>query len=294
MPLRTLSVATFLLLLSMPAAAGSAVAVPDIDCYSDEAEQVTRSALENAAYWGDAEVKTYNNKNYDQIRLKPTDDGWVPMISGEGQMDFRHEVVAETVFFHQNRLEQLMSGAKAVRYLDRGYDNTIGAEYADAYFMLDLTVFYATFTQRMYKKTEGETTVLWFEQLRPEMVTPAKWASYAEKQKQIEDSLSLRWAFGSVLRLSDVYGMFVVQPGDNRSTRITFVSKMEFGEDAGFIAQVGSQMRSVIRAGLKSGFDACVQVATNLQNNAPAPAPKPAPAPEQSESPSAETPTSEP
>lgn len=236
-----------------------------IECYSDEAEQVCEAALTQGAYWGDAEIKTYSEKEYDEIRLKPTDDGFVPMITGEGGMDFNHDVVADVVFRNQDKLPQKMSGAKAVEYLGSGFDSKIGAEYTDAYFMLDLTLFYATFKQRMYKRKDGDTTVLWFEQLRPEMTGSEKWAAYEKRQKEIEDNLSLRWAFGSVLRLADIYGMFVVSKGEGHTTRITFVSKMEFGEDAGFIAQVGSQMRSVLRSGLKSGFLASVEIAKENQ-----------------------------
>ena len=236
-----------------------------INSYSDEAEEVCQSALKADGWWGDAEVKTYSGKQFDQIRLKPTDDGWVPMITGEGGQDFDHEVVAEVVFRNQDDLPNRMSGAKAVEYLGAGFDDTIGAEYTDAYFMLDLTLFYATFKQRMYKRSDGETTVLWFEKLTPAMVDDATWAKYEARQSAIEEDLSLRWAFGSILRLADIYGMFVVSDGDKHTSRITFVSKMEFGDDAGFIAQAGSQMRGVLRSGLKSGFQASVEIAKDVQ-----------------------------
>ena len=269
--IRTLPILATLLFLPTAVASATPSALAEsaeIECYSEEAEKVCEAALTQGAYWGDAEVKTYSGKEFDEIRLKPTDDGFVPMITGEGAMDFQHDIVADVVFRNQNKLPAKMSGAKAVEYLGSGYDSKIGAEYSDAYFMLDLTLFYATFKQRMYKRKDGDTTVLWFEKLTPEMTGAEKWAAYEARQKEIEDNLSLRWAFGSVLRLADIYGMFVVSKGDAHATRITFVSKMEFGEDAGFIAQAGSQMRGVLRAGLKSGFLASVEIAKENQAKA--------------------------
>ncbi|TNE90460.1 MAG: hypothetical protein EP330_08165 [Deltaproteobacteria bacterium] len=265
------SLLTALLLAPALASDGAPTALAEsaeIDCYSDEAEEVCEAALTQASYWTDAELKTYSGKEYDEIRLKPTEDGFVPMIAGEGGMDFDHDIVAEVVFRNQDKLPSKMSGAKSVEYLGSGFDDKIGAEYTDAYFMLDLTLFYATFKQRMYKRKDGDTTVLWFEQLTPEMAGPDKWAAYEKRQQEIEEGLSLRWAFGSVLRLADIYGMFVVTKGSQQTTRITFVSKMEFGDDAGFIAQAGSQMRGVLRAGLKSGFVACVEIAKENQEKA--------------------------
>lgn len=237
----------------------------ELECYSAEAEQVCEAALTQPTYWNDAEIKTYSGKDYDEIRLKPTDDGFVPMITGEGGMDFDADVVADVVFRNQNRLPDKMSGAKVVEYFGSGYDKKIGAEYTDAYFMLDLTLFYATFVQRMYKKQDGEKTVLWFEKLTPEMVSSETWASYEKQQEHLESELSLRWAFGSVLRLDDIYGMFIITPGENHQSRITFVSKLKFGDDAGFIARAGSQMRGVLRSGLKSGFSASVEIAKENQ-----------------------------
>ncbi len=55
--------------------------------------------------------------------------------------------------------------------------------------------------------------------------------------------------------------MVVVTPGEELESRVTFVSKLTFGDGTGFIAKVGSQMPMVIKAGLKSGFDACVAIA---------------------------------
>lgn len=236
-----------------------------IDTHNSEAEKVLQAALTESSYWNDADARTYDNKQYDEIRLKPIATGYVPMITGQGGMDFDPEVVADIVFRRQNKLPEKMDGAKAVEYFGSGYDKTIGAEYTDAYFMLDLTLFYATFTQRMYRRSDGDKIVVWFEKLTPEMVGEAKWAEYEMKRVEIEEGLSLRWAFSSILQIENIYGMFIVGAGDDYRTRITFISKMEFGDDAGFIARMGSQMKSVLRSGLKSGFEASVSLAKEEQ-----------------------------
>lgn len=236
-----------------------------IDCHSSEAEGVCQAALTEPNYWNDANAREYSDRQYDEIRLKPVETGFVPMITGEGSMDFDADVVADVVFNNQDQLPARMDGAKAVEYLGRGYDETVGAEYTDAYFMLDLTLFYATFTQRMYKRSDGDKTVLWFEKLTPDMVGSTKWTAYQARQVEIEEALEFRWAFSSILRLEDIYGMFIISKGDTHTSRITFISKMEFGEDAGMMAKMGSQMKSVLRSGLKSGFIASVQIAESKQ-----------------------------
>ncbi|MCO4745377.1 MAG: hypothetical protein KC912_11360 [Proteobacteria bacterium] len=232
-----------------------------IQSYNKEAEKVLQAALTEATFWSDADAKSYSGHEYDEIRLKPTDTGYVPMITGQGGMDFDRDVVAEIVFNHQDKLPERTDGTKAAKYLGRGYDSTIGAEYTDCYLMLDLTLFYATFTQRMYRRTDENKTVMWFEKLTPDMVSAETWAEYEMKRVEIEEGLSLRWAFSSILRLENIYGMFIVNNGDTHKTRITFISKLEFGDDAGFIARMGSQMKGVLRSGLKSGFVASVDIA---------------------------------
>ena len=63
--------------------------------------------------------------------------------------------------------------------------------------------------------------------------------------------------------------MFVVEPGTTRKTRVRFISKLGFGDDAGWVAKMGSQMPSVLRSGLRSGFGACVAIAAQQQARLP-------------------------
>jgi len=262
-------------LMSIPAAVVLAVATASVahagslnlKLRNDEGEKVLNSILDDASYWSDAWTKTYSGKQYDEIRLKPISSGYVPMISGEGGEDFDHDVVADVVYMQNTRLPKYMDGAKIVVDLGRGFDSTVGAEYRDTFYVLDLTLFYATFPQRMYRRHDEDSnrTVLWFEKLTPEMLPAATWTSYqAEMTKQVE-GMDTRWIGGSVVEVGDIYGMFLVEPGKEHESRVSFVSKLAFGDDAGWIAKMGSQMPRVLKAGLRSGFGASVAIARHEQ-----------------------------
>jgi len=176
-------------------------------------------------------------------------------------------VVADVVYMQNTRLPKYMDGAKIVIDLGRGFDDTVGAEYRDTFYVLDLTLFYATFPQRMYRRHDADSnrTVLWFEKLTPEMVPAATWTTYqGEMTKQVEN-MDTRWIGGSVIEVGDIYGMFLVEPGDTQKTRVSFVSKLAFGDDAGWIAKMGSQMPGVLKSGLRSGFGASVAIADHEQ-----------------------------
>jgi hypothetical protein len=255
----------------------------DVKLRNAEGQRVLNSILTDAAYWAGADIKTAHGEAYDEIRLKSTETGYVPMITGEGGQDFPHDAVAHTVYARNTDLPKYMSGAKAVVLLGSGYDSVVGAEYRDCFYILDLTAFYAYFPQRMYRRHDDakNQTVLWFEKMDASFVDAATWASYDAKMKSTRDNLDRRWVLNSLVEVADVYGMFVVEPGQEHTSRVSFVSKLDFGDDAGFIAQVGSQMPMVLRAGLKSGFSASVAIATHekqkreIRQAPPAPAPAP-------------------
>ena len=84
--------------------------------------------------------------------------------------------------------------------------------------------------------------------------------------EQLVEETDRRWGpFGRVLEVDEIYGMFFLEPGTTHTSRITFVSKLSFGDDAGFIATLGSRMPGVIRSGLRSGFDASVRICEEEQ-----------------------------
>lgn len=254
-----------------------------------EGQQVLNGILSDAAYWAGADISTYQGENYDEIRLKSIESGYVPMITGEGDQDFSNDVVSHVVYSRNTDLPRYMDGAKSVLLLGRGYDSSVGAEYRDCFYILDLTLFYGYFHQRMYKKHDDatNTTVLWFEKLDESFVDAATWSTYQTKSQAAMDTLERRWPpFNSLIPVDEVYGMFLVEPGKTRESRVSFVSKIAFAKDAGFIANMGSKLPPVLRAGLKAGFNASVAIAghekqkravRDQQQAAPAPAPAPAP-----------------
>lgn len=236
----------------------------DLKARNAEAQQTLNDILTDEAYWAGATRQTYTDRPYDEIRLKSTDSGYVPMISGEGQQDFPHDVVADIVFLRNTDLPKHMSGCKVVLPLGSGYDPVAGAEYRDAFYILDLTVLYGYFPQRMYRKHYPDTneTVLWFEKLDSEFVDASTWAAYQQKMTASLDGLERRWApFNALVEVSDVYGMFVVEPGTVNQTRVSFVSKVTFDKHAGIIARFGSQLRPVVRTAIQAGFGASVAIA---------------------------------
>ncbi len=242
-----------------------ALGAVNIRLHNAEAQQVLNRALADDGYWADANQSTYSKQTYDEIRLKKNDNGYVPMITGEGDQDYDPEVVADIVFRRNVDLPRFMSGADAVVRLGSGYDAKVGAEYADSFYLLDFTLFYGHFTQRMYKKYDESTKqwIMWFEKLDESFVSGPKWMAYQAKVAKSLENHDRRWLFNGYQEVTDVYGMFVVHPGQERQTRVTFVSKLSFGEGSGFIAKAGSKMPSVIKAGLKAGFDGCVAIAND-------------------------------
>jgi hypothetical protein len=236
----------------------------DLKLRNSEGQDVLNKILSDEAFWSQAWKQAYTDKIYDEIRLKDTPSGYVPMITGEGDQDFAHEVVADIVYLRNTDLPKYMSGAKAVVLLGSGYDSTVGAEYRDCFYILDLTAFYAYFPQRMYRKHDEakNATVMWFEKMDASFVDAGTWTAYKAKMDTALTNLDRRWPpFNSVIEVGDVYGMFVVEPGKVRKSRVSFVSKLTFGEGSGWIAQWGSQMPGVLKAGLKSGFAASVALA---------------------------------
>jgi hypothetical protein len=264
----------------------ASVSTVRLTAHNPRANEILNKALGDA-FWTDAWSRSYEDRFYDILRLKSLPDGYVPMIAGESDEDIPHEVVADIVYEQNTRIPKYMSGAKAIIDLGSGYDEQVGAPYRDSYYVLDLTLFYGTYVQRMYRlhDEENNRTILWFEKLDPSFTDAATWGSYQTKMQKLDASIDTRWAFNSFVPFGEVFGMFVVAPGSERESRVTFISKLAFGEDAGWVAKWGSQLPGVIKSGLKAGYNACVTLAKDekqrrLRNPAPEPTPEPEPEPE--------------
>ena len=237
----------------------------DLKTHNPRANRVLNEALHQPGYWNDASKTDYANQLYDITQLKPYQGGYIPMIGGESDEDIPHDVVAHIIYVKQTHLPKYMEGARAVTTLGTGHDPTLGLDYRDTYYFLDFGIFYSTYATRMYQHHDPQLmrTVLWFESLTPEMTGEGVWNEYQKTIKKTDASVDKRWAFNSVIPFGEVFGMFIVTPGEVHTSRVTFISKLSFGEEAGWIAKWGSQLPGVIKAGLKSGYNACVQIAKN-------------------------------
>jgi hypothetical protein len=271
MPLRQLwSRLLLCLLLCLPglqaAAAPTLGGQTELRTRDQAANRVLNMALADS-FWQSATKNNYTGQLYDEIRLRSYGGGFVSLVTGEGEKDYRPEVVADIVFRQQNEIPRHIEGAKDVVLLGEGIDPVNGMPYTDTFFYLDMTLFYATYTQRMYRLEAGDgRTILYFEQLNESFVDAATWAKYQSRIEASSQAVEKRWVGNSVIPVTEIYGMFIVSPGESRQTRVTFINKLSFGEGTGMIAQMGSKMPPVIRAGLQSGFNACVAIARNEQS----------------------------
>jgi hypothetical protein len=232
-----------------------------------EATRLLNPALTQESYWSGASTSKFTDQLYDEIRLKEINSGYLALITGEGDQDFTIPDVARTVFDHQDKLSRHMDGAKAVPRLASGTDPTFGVPYCDRYMLADMTAFYAEYFQRMYRfdLSDGRA-VLAYEKIQTSWLDATTLARYQQVRSDTLARVSLRSVFGSVVEFTDSFGMFVVSKGSTRATRVTLVASLTFGEGTGMIAQMGSKMPMVLKAGLKSGFDASVAVARHVSS----------------------------
>lgn len=230
---------------------------------SAEGTRVIGQMVSDESFWAGAWRKTYTGQVYDELRLKELPSGYLPMITGEGQQDFEHDLVAHVIFNEMHRLPYHMSGVRAVASLGRGHDPRTGTEYRDTFWFLDLGVLYMVFPMRMYREHDpaSTTTWLWFEKLDESFVDGPTWAAYQAKIQKTMDSVERRWTFNSVNPVETLYGIFVVEPGRERESRVVFATSFTFGQDAGWMAKLGSQLPGVLKAGLRTAFNAAVAIA---------------------------------
>ncbi|MCK6502676.1 hypothetical protein L6R53_04650 [Myxococcota bacterium] len=231
--------------------------------HDPEAGSLLSQALDSPTFWQGASVKTFDDRLYDEVRLKSLDEGYLAMVTGEGGRDFDAATVVRTVNDNMQRLPEVEDGAKAVVRLGEGTDGTTGLPFVDSFYYLDFTFFYGVYSQRMYKLVDGSRTILFFEKLTTEMAGAA-WPIYDKRIVEVMSGVKRRSVFGSVVPVSKIFGMFVVSPGATYRSRVTFTTKIHFGEGTGMLARMGSDMPPVIRAGLQSGFDSCVAIASKV------------------------------
>lgn len=250
--------------LAGPRQATAAGAALRLRTHDGAAGRLLSGSLDDPAFWEGASVKTWDDRLYDEVRLKQLAKGYLAMVTGEGNRDFSQDTVVRTVFDNMQRLPEVEDGAKAVVRLGEGTDSATGLPYVDSFYYLDFTLFYGIYAQRMYKLVETGRTILYFEKLSPGLAAAA-WPGYDQQMTDIVDSVKRRVIFNGITPVSQIFGMFVVEPGRVHRTRVTFTTKIHFGEGTGAIARMGSEMPMVIRAGLQSGFESCVAIAGKLE-----------------------------
>ena len=240
----------------------STSAAIDVPMRNADGSKMIGRMLNEKGFWEGSKSWDFNKELYDKIQLQSVaSGGYLPMITGESDQDIPQDVVADIVFGQQTALPAYMDGCVAVKTLGYGTDPKFGVPYLDNYIVLDFSFFYVRYTQRAYRKTVDGTSYVWFEKLDSSFVDASTWADYNKQRKEVMDGLKLRSLFGSVLDVGEIYGIFVVADGQQNESRVTFVSRIAFGDDAGWLAKLGSKMPPVLKAGLQSGFDASVKIA---------------------------------
>ena len=241
---------------------GPGVSLPMRDA---NAAKITTQAVSSPEFWSTASVSSYDDEQYDQLRLRPLDAGYFTLITGEGGADYSHEVVVNTAYRYQDRLPAIEDSALAVTILGEGIDPISSLPYVDTLFFLDFALFYGIYIQRSYRLDVDERTFVFFETLRPDYVDAATWTRYQATLTAARDGASLRWVFNRVIEIEEVYGTFIVEPGIDHTSRVSFLVRLHFGEQAGLVARLGSEMPAVLKVGLQSGFKNCVRIAGDAQ-----------------------------
>ncbi len=230
-------------------------------------QKVLLESLNNPNYWNGVEVERPSDQLYDEFKLKKLDSGYLTFVSGHGNQNYTREQVVQTVLYNQHHLPKHMSGAKKMSYFSEGVDPHFGVPYTDMVFFGDMDFFYCEYFQRMYRYDLGEgRTICAFERATKTLVKPERWALYEKTRKSTIESSDLRWPIlNDVVPVTDVYGMYIVEPDENYSTRVTLTAKLRFGSGTGLLAQWGSEIPYLIRSGTLNGFNASVTVARLLK-----------------------------
>ncbi len=236
-----------------------------INLFNQNGNKLLNSALSDPQFWAGADVVRYEGEIYDESRLKSLSDGYLTMISGEGGENFTLEHVIHTVLTHQPHLPQYMAGSKICKKLRTGVDPRTGVAFTDLYFVGDFDFFYGEYFQRMYRfdLPDGRTACA-FECLKEEHLTPELWKSYNKARDEALKNFERRWYFNDLLPIIEIFGMYLVEPGEKLDTRVTLVAKLKFGGDS-WLASVGTKIPFVLRLGMESGFEACVAIARGIK-----------------------------
>lgn len=231
-----------------------------VKTHDTEASTTINQLLTEDCYWEGAWTKSYKDELYDEIRLKETDLGFLPMISGEADRNVPMSIVEEVAFSHFDELTKHLDLVKVAEHLGRGYDPEIGAEFIDSYFCFDAVFMYVELTWRIYRTCDNSgRRIVWFEELTPE-IAGNRWCTYEPKIKELSTSFNRRSIFGSLVKPESLYGVFLLVPGKTYETRVVFVARLAFGKETSWIANYASQIPVVLRKALAGAFDSAVAI----------------------------------
>ena len=229
-------------------------------------QKVLLDSLNDPNFWDGIEVERPKDLLYDEFKLKSLDKGYLTHVSGQGQTNFTQEQVVQTVLHFQDKLPKHMAGATAMPYISKGKDPDFGVEYTDMLFLGDMDFFYCEYYQRMYRYDLPDgRTICAFEKMDKARVGEKRWNKYLNIRKHTLETVDLRWMLNDIIPVTEVFGMYIVEPGDSFTTRVTLTAKLRFGEGTGLLAQWGSEMPYLVRSGTVNGFDASVAVAREVK-----------------------------
>ncbi|MCB9742723.1 MAG: hypothetical protein H6741_20650 [Alphaproteobacteria bacterium] len=253
--LLSLLAALLLLLGAQAQAAGELIRLRDAD------DATLLASVVDGTWSGTWQRHTYDDRLFQEVRLAEIEEGYLPMIRGEGGQDVPQAVIAEVIYRHFDQLPQQSSWVKHVENLGEGFDPVIGAPYVDTYFHLDSVFMYVAFTWRVYRGVDAQgRDVLWFEKLQPEAVDAATWRRYQGRVAVIQDQLAGRWVGNAVVEPEEVYGVFVVEPGERYESRVTFVANLTFASEDSWLAAYATKLPFVLRMAVGEVFEAAVKI----------------------------------
>lgn len=235
--------------------------------HDSRGNQLLRETLDVPSYWNGADETKYPDYPYDCIRIQNDENGIVTFITGTGNAAFQPELVANTIFKHQDIIPTYMSRLKVGEYLGRGIDAYNGHAYTDMYFLADIKIFYMSVPLRTAKISLGDGRYLCpIELVTPAMVEPTKWKGYTDFMKTSEDALQGGWTIFPVVPMQYLVGYYIVDPDPKFGARVTMVTRMKFKENVSWVADWGSELPIVLRQGMIAGFMGSVHSCLHLMN----------------------------
>ena len=227
--------------------------------------QLLRETLDVPSYWSGADETKYPGSPYDSIRIQNDDAGIVTFITGTGNSAFTPDLVADTIFQHQDIIPTYMSRLKVGEYLGRGRDLYNGHDYTDMFFLADIKIFYMSVPLRTAKISLGDGRFLCpIELVTESMVSPNRWEQYTNFMKISEDALQAGWTIFPVVPMEYLVGYYLIEPEPEFGARVTMVTRLKFKEDVSWVADWGSELPIVLRQGMIAGFMGSVNSCQHL------------------------------